>query len=149
MSKEYTPSSYYMQKATNQGKPGLYYQPPIQGKDENAKIPPAIWICDVFDVVARSRDGDSNNHGLVLEWRDLDRVLHEWVMPFELLAGDGAEIRKTLMNGGLKISVKKNAKEHLLSYLLDQKPKKKARAVFAIGWQLGGVYVLHNQIFEA
>ncbi|MEZ5450317.1 MAG: DUF927 domain-containing protein [Thiolinea sp.] len=141
---EYTPSPYYMQTG-GKGKPGLYYQPPAKkGSDGALEQPAAMWIADPFDVVARSRDGDSGNHGLVIEWQDPDRISHEWVMPFDLLAGDGVEIRKTLMNGGLRISTKKTAKEHLLNYLMEAKPKAVARAVFAIGWNQGA-YVLPHQ----
>ena len=143
----YKPASYYVLDS-GKVKHGLYYQPPVkQSKDGESEIPPATWICDPLEAVARSRDGDSNNHGLLLEWIDPDGKTHDWVMPFELLGGDGAEVRRVLMNGGLKISVKKNAKDLLLGWLLEQKPKTVARSVFAIGWQDGGVYVLHDQVF--
>lgn len=140
------PSPYYFEKDRNKARPGLYYQPPPQkkGKGEDAQVvyPNPLWISDPFDVVARTRDGDSNNHGLLLEWKDPDKQQHQWLMPFELLAGDGVEIRKILLNGGLRISTKKTAKEHLLTYLNEASPTKVARAVFAIGWQDSGVYVL-------
>lgn len=148
MTDEYKPSAYYVQNSGDD-RQGLYYQPPPQRQAKEAELvlPPPIWICGLLDVVARSRDGDSNNHGLLLEWYDPDQIKHEWVMPFELITGDGVEVRKTLMNGGLRISTKKNAKDHLLTWLSEVEPEAVVRSVFAIGWQDGGVYVLHNQVF--
>lgn len=142
---EYQPSPFYF-NLDGEGKKGLYYQPPAKkSKQGETEIPSPVWICSPFDVVARSRDTDSGNHGIILEWRDQDKVRHEWVLPFELLAGDGVEIRKFLMNGGLKISTQRHAKELLTRYLSEVTPKRVARSVFAIGWQPGCVYVLPNQ----
>lgn len=133
----------------NKGKRGLFYQPPAKpGGEGGLQESSPVWVCDPFEVVARSRDIDSGNHGLLLEWHDPDRIKHQWVMPFDLLAGDGVEIRKTLLNGGLMVSTKKHAKEHLLGYLMEAKAQVKAvaRAVFAVGWQAGGVYVLPDDV---
>lgn len=138
---KYIPSKYKM-RTTGKGKYGLIYQPPAK-KDEDGNFNPVspVWICDPFEVTARSRDIDSANHGLVLEWEDPDCILHTWVMPFDLLAGDGVEIRKVLLNGGLRISTQKSAKEHLLSYLNESMPKRTARSVFTIGWH-SDVYIM-------
>ena len=145
---EYQPSCYFMQVG-GKYKPGLYYQPPAkhQGSD-TSQVPAPLWICDPFEVVARSRDSTSNNHGLLLAWTDRDRVPHEWVMPFELLAGDGVEIRKKLLAGGLMVSTKRYSKEHLLTYLQESNANIQAtvRTVFTIGWQLGGMYVLPDEV---
>lgn len=138
---EYQPSRYKMITSGKQ-KYGLeYHPPPKKGKDDTWENQEPIWICDPFDITARSRDVDSGNHGLVLEWKDPDLIVHTWVMPFDLLAGDGVEIRKVLLNGGLRISTKKFAKEHLLSYLNEAMPKRTARSVFTIGWH-SNVYVM-------
>lgn len=147
---EYKPSHYFMQLG-GKSQPGLYYQPPAKkekGDEWQASAP--LWICDPFQVVARSRDTHSHNHGLLLTWADQDQVPHEWVMPFELLAGDGVEIRKNLLAGGLMISTKKYSKEHLLAYLQESNVHTQAtvRTVFAIGWQLNGAYVLPDEVIE-
>lgn len=145
---EYKPSHYFMQFG-DKSKQGLYYQPPAKkekGDEWQASAPQ--WICDPFEVVARSRDTHSHNHGLLLAWVDQDKVAHEWVMPFELLAGDGVEIRKNLLAGGLMISTKRYSKEHLLAYLQESNAHTQAtvRTVFAIGWQLNGAYVLPDEV---
>lgn len=126
---------------------GIYYQPPPKKQGDEWITPAPLWICEEFNVVARSRDAESGNHGLVLEWKDQDKVRHELVITFDMLTGDGVEVRKLLMNGGLRVSTKKAAKEHLLTYLNETKPKAVARSVFAIGWQSGGAYVLPKQTF--
>lgn len=129
--------------------PGVYYQPPAQRKGDDWIEPPPLWISEELTVVARSRDSDSGNHGRVLEWQDPDKVRHELVVTLDMLTGDGVELRKLLMNGGLRVSTKKAAKEQLLAYLLEANPSKVARSVFAIGWQSGGAYVLPHQTFGA
>lgn len=145
---EYQPSSYTM-KEKGKGKLGLYFQPPAKKQtNDELEAPAPLWICDPFEITARSRDMDSGNHGLVLEWQDPDVVPHQWLMPFELLAGDGVEIRKVLLHGGLRIATKKYAKEHLLSYLNEAMPRRTARSVFAIGWH-AGVYVMPQQTIGA
>lgn len=145
---EYQPSRYFVQMG-GKYKPGLYYQPPAKNQESDAsKIPAPLWICDPFEVVARSRDTNSNNHRLLLAWTDRDQVPHEWVMPFELLAGDGVEIRKKLLAGGLMVCTKRYSKEYLLTYLQESNTQIQAtvRTVFAIGWQLGGAYVLPDEV---
>jgi len=143
----YRPSPYYIVDS-GKGKHGLFYQPaPKKANEGESEMSTAIWISDPLKVVARSRDGDSNNHGLMIQWFDPDGELHEWLMPFELLSGDGAEVRKMLLSGGLKVSNRKVAKDLLLEWLLNEKPETVVRSVFAIGWQDGGVYVLHDQVF--
>lgn len=145
---EYKPSHYFMQFG-DKSKQGLYYQPPAKKeKGDEWQAPAPQWICDPFDVVARSRDTHSHNHGLLLAWVDQDKVAHEWVMPFELLAGDGVEIRKNLLAGGLMISTKKYSKEHLLAYLQESNAhtQETVRTVFAIGWQSSGAYVLPDEV---
>lgn len=127
--------------------PGIYYQPPPKKQGDEWVSPAPIWICEEFAVVARSRDAESGNHGLVLEWKDPDKIRHELVLTLDMLTGDGIEVRKLLMNGGLRISTKKAAKEYLLGYLNEAKSNKVARSVFAIGWQSGGAYVLPKQTF--
>ncbi|OQX04845.1 MAG: hypothetical protein BWK73_35120 [Thiothrix lacustris] len=127
--------------------PGIYYQPPPKKSGDDWIEPPPLWLCEEFGVVARSRDSDSGNHGRVLEWVDVDRVRHELVITLDMLTGDGVEVRKLLMNGGLRVSTKKAAKELLMQYILETNPSKVARSVFAIGWQSGGAYVLPTQTF--
>lgn len=74
-------------------KAGVYYYPPA----ENGEPKPKQWVCSPVEVVARTRDTFNLNHGRLLRWLDEDKKVHTWIMPKALLAGDGAEIRKTLL----------------------------------------------------
>ncbi len=62
-------------------------------------------------------------------------------MPQELLAGDGNEVRKTLLSMGLKIGEDRQAKDLLTRYLLSCHPIDRVRTVDRTGWH-GQFYVL-------
>lgn len=129
---------------------GVYFQPPPtakKDKDGNETSTPSapVWICSPLSVDSRVRDDQQQNHGYLLNWQDADRKPHSWVMPAELLAGDGAEVRRVLLNGGLLIATKKTAREHLLAYIQESRPDETGLVVFRTGWH-GGAYVLPDQV---
>lgn len=129
---------------------GVYFQPPATTKkdrDGNETSTPAtpVWICSPLLVSARVRDDGSQNHGYLLEWQDADRKQHSWIMPAELLAGDGAEVRRVLLNGGLMIATKKAAREHLMAFIQESRPDETGLVVFRTGWH-GGAYVLPDAV---
>lgn len=131
-------------------RPGVYFQPPPatkKDKDGNETSTPAspVWICSPLLVSARVRDDGSQNHGYLLEWQDSDRKPHSWIMPAELLAGDGAEVRRVLLNGGLLIATKKAAREHLLAFIQEEQPEDTGLVVFRTGWQ-GAAFVLPDEV---
>ena len=55
------------------------------------------WICGRLDIVARTRTQAGDSWGALLQWVDADGRSHEWAMSWALLAGDGQEIRRTLL----------------------------------------------------
>lgn len=131
-------------------RPGVYFQPPPtskKDKDGNETTAPAnpVWICSPLLVSSRVRDDGSQNHGYLLEWQDADRKPHHWIMPAELLAGDGAEVRRVLLNGGLLIATKKAAREHLLAFIQEEQPEETGLVVFRTGWQ-GAAFVLPDEV---
>lgn len=131
-------------------KAGVYYQPPpttTKDKDGNETTAPStpLWICSPLAVVARVRDEQGQNHGVLLEWEDKDDKQHRWIMPMELLAGDGAEVRRVLLSGGVKIATKKATREHLLIYIQDADPEEVALSVYRTGWQ-GKAFVLPDDV---
>lgn len=131
-------------------KPGVYFQPlPTTKKDSDGSETTApaapVWICSTLYVSARVRDDGSQNHGYLLEWQDADNKPHSWIMAADLLAGDGAEVRRVLLNGGLMISTKKAAREHLLAFIQESRPEDTGLVVFRTGWQ-GGAFVLPDQV---
>ncbi|MBM3196269.1 MAG: DUF927 domain-containing protein [Chlamydiae bacterium] len=99
------------------------------------------FICAPLNVLAYARNDRHENYSKLLEFLDPDGKLHEWLMPQELLAGDGNEIRRTLLSMGLKIGEDKRAKDLLTKYLLSCDPIDRVRTIDRTGWH-GQFYVL-------
>ena len=107
-------------------------------KDGNELSP--RWICSPLSVVAMTRDAKSGEWGRLLEWRDDDKVRHQWAMPLELLQGDGSDVRRELARLGLSIAPSKAARDLLASFLQVWPVQARARCVERLGWH-GAVYV--------
>ena len=110
------------------------------GTDKDGNELPPRWICSRLDVIAMTRDAKSGEWGRLLEWRDDDRVRHQWAMPLELLQGDGSEVRRELARLGLSIAPGKGARDLLSSFLQVWPVQARARCVERLGWH-GAVYV--------
>lgn len=93
-----------------------------------------IKICSRLDVVAYTRDDDREDWGRFLHWRDPEAHEHQWAMPMRLLAGDGAECRSHLLDGGLQIYPGRRAKEKLIEFLQTAPSEERLRCVPRIGW---------------
>lgn len=94
-------------------------------------------VCGPINIIAQTRDAFGSAWGYVAEWEDDDGQLHTWAMPKSLLAGDGAEIRATLLDGGCFVSPAKPARAKLMELLSTVKVKARARAVHSVGWTDG------------
>jgi putative DNA primase/helicase len=114
---------------------GLFWQDPSDPEK------PEIRLAGPFDVVAETRDADGAAWGVLLAWRDHDGRGHEWAMPRALLAGDGADVRRVLLDGGLYVAPGRKARDLLNSYLASVTVQRRARAVSRIGWH-GRAFVL-------
>jgi putative DNA primase/helicase len=112
---------------------GVSYQPP---PDESGDNPKPIWICSRLDITAGVRNTDNESWSRLLEFKDLDGRHHMWCMPMELLAGDGSEYRRVLLNMGLQISPGRKARDLLATYLQSVRPAVKARCAARTGWHL-------------
>lgn len=112
------------------------------GKDGNER--PPRWICSPLSVVAMTRDAKSGEWGRLLEWHDADQVLHQWVMPQELLQGDGSDVRRELARRGLSIAPAKFPRDLLAAYLQVWPVEARARCVERLGWY-GSVYVTPSE----
>ncbi len=113
-------------------------------KEKQNDLPGRSWICSPLWVTAYTRDHKNENHGRILEFWDIDRHKHQWTMPMDLLAGEGAKVLGVLLNMGLRISPKKQAKDRLLEYLALCSPVRRARCVTQCGW-FNHVFVLPSQ----
>lgn len=120
----------------------LMYLP--EAKNENDQ-PLPIFICTKLKVTAYTRDDLNNNHGLLLEFRDVDNCLHEWAMPAELLAGDGTPYRQVLLAMGLRIAPGAIARNLLTFFIQSSKTRLRARCVACTGWYKSS-FVLPDRI---
>jgi uncharacterized protein (DUF927 family) len=113
--------------------------------DKEGNPKPPVWICAPLHVLAKTRDSKSAGWGLLLEWRDADRVAHQWAMPIELLQRDGgAEARCELARQGLAIAPGRAARELFPAYLQVWPTDARARCVGRLGWH-DEVYVLPTE----
>lgn len=109
---------------------GVYYTP--EGTDDKPGTP--MRVCAPLRVTALIRDRSSENWGRVIEFNDADGVRHQWAVPMEMLATDGADMRRELSRLGLAIAPGLAAKNRLLEYLIESVPKTRARCVQQTGW---------------
>ncbi len=98
--------------------------------DENGDIA----VCDPLYIEALARDDSGNNWGRVLVWSDPDGRSHEWAMPNNMLAGDGAEYRRFLLDNGLGIRGGRKAQNALHDYIMTANPPARAVSVNLPGW---------------
>jgi len=114
------------------------------GLDKNGAEMAPTWVCSPLGVIAKTRDTKSGAWGRLLEWFDDDAVRHQWVMPLELLEGDGIDVRKELASKGLRMGASRIAKEQLAMYIKVWPVDPRARCVERLGWH-GAVYLLPTE----
>jgi putative DNA primase/helicase len=103
-----------------------------------------VPVSSRVEVVALTRDESGGEWGRLLHFRDPDGRDHEWAMPTEMLASEGAEYRARLLEQGLTIYPSREARFGLHEYLAECRPSARARAVNRIGWH-DGVFVLPDE----
>lgn len=101
---------------------------------------PEITISGPFEIKAQCRDDKGDSWGRLLRWQDADEKWHEWAMPVSQLAGDGLDVRRSLLDGGLYVSPNSKARVLLTTYLAGTHVKARARAVSSTGWY-GNIFV--------
>lgn len=117
-----------------QDEKNLFFNPP-KAKPEDA-APPPIRLGPRLDILARSRDGQSGEWGLLLAWADPDDVAHRWSMPYSMLS-DARQIWATLSAGGYIPAPGKQARAMLAQLLATVAPPARARCVPGTGWHHG------------
>jgi uncharacterized protein (DUF927 family) len=109
---------------------------------------PWLHVCGPLTVAAETRDADGRSWGVLLRWLDREGREHQWAMPRALLAGDGAELRAHLLDGGLFLGPGRKAREALMTYLGAASPGRFVRVVSRLGWHdtpAGRVFVLPDR----
>lgn len=99
------------------------------------------FICSPIEIIAKTRDGNSDTWGRLLQWRDDDSVLHTWSMPLSLLQGDAREYRRELASQGLNITTNPKQRSYLDAYIQKYPIHKRALCVDKLGWH-GEQYIL-------
>ncbi len=95
---------------------------------------PPIVVSGKFEVLAESRDDQSQSWGVLLRWHDPDGRPQEWLMPRRMLAGDGTEIRGEMLSRGLYLGNGDGAKRRLMDFLAGVHVEARARVVSTTGW---------------
>ena len=103
-------------------------------------------ICSRLEVLALARGFEGENWGRLIRVIDRDGVVHDWVMPMEMMASDGTEIRARLLNMGLEIEPTARARQYLSRFIQLAHPTTKVRSVDRLGWH-DGVFVFPDQSF--
>lgn len=109
---------------------GLYWCDPEGAAND-------LFLAGPFRILAETRDKQNYSWGLLLQWKDHDGREKIWSMPKALLAGDGSEVRRVLIDGGLEVASGAKARGLLTNYLVSQRSENRARAVPATGWHNG------------
>jgi uncharacterized protein (DUF927 family) len=109
---------------------------------------PPMQIAGHFDILAETRDGEGGSWGLLLHWKDHDGREHRYALPRAMLAGDGSEARRALLDGGMFIAPSAKARTQFNSFLLQVRSPNRARATQRVGWH-GNSFVLPDDCFGA
>ncbi|GAC22511.1 hypothetical protein GMES_0201 [Paraglaciecola mesophila KMM 241] len=104
----------------------------------------ANLICSPLKIKARTVDagGTGQNWGLLVEFNDYDGLEKSWNIPMKLFATDnGTDIRKGLLDRGLRIEANRDSGRKVLQYLQASEPANRVGLVSKLGWH-GEVFVL-------
>jgi putative DNA primase/helicase len=74
---------------------------------------PEILLAGPFEIMAETRDAEGNSWGVLLKWMDHDGREHRHALPRASLAGDGADARRILLDGGLFLAPSRKAREQI------------------------------------
>lgn len=105
------------------------------------------WICPYLKVTHQVSDKKDGGWSKVFTFYDPKGHLKTVVIPNEMLAGDGKELRVKLAEAGFSILPDPDYREEFNKYIHFSTPKNFATSVKKIGWFDEGVYVLPDKIY--
>ena len=105
-------------------------------------------ICGYLVVTYKIATGRNNKASRLLEFIDTSRQHKKIIIPMSSLGGDGTELQKILLDEGLYMSLAKDSKSQLLTYINQFNTKKTALLVNQIGWHQDR-YVLPQHTYAA
>lgn len=106
---------------------------------KNQKSSAFSWICSFIEVLAYTRDMNSENWGRRIKFSDLDGHIHTLTISMDMLSGDCIELFKLLGSHGLLITPEPFLKKKLIEYLQNTQLTKSVTSTNKIGW--------HNSCF--
>jgi putative DNA primase/helicase len=124
-------------------RPGVHHCGMTEAKGDNDPSPVNIWICSPIRIEAVTFDGQENNFGRLLRFRNSIGHWREWAMPMELLRGGGDEMRGELLAMGVHIDPQQH--RLLTRYLQSETPKRRVHCALQVGWT-GKSFVLPDQV---
>lgn len=101
-------------------------------------------VCDRLDVLALARDANDRGGSLLLEFVTRFGSTRRWLMPLQMLAGDGVAYRSELQDMGFRTPIDANRRRWLSEYLQTREPEDLVRLVDCVGWS-GRSYVLPRE----
>ena len=129
---------------TGKLRPGVWLFGIKQGR--KAEDPPTLtqqWVCSPLYIDAVTFDGQSNNFGRLLSFKNTIGAWREWAMPIDLLRGLGDEMRGELLAMGVEINPL--SKTLLGQYLQSVHPETRVRCALQVGW-CGDSFVLPHEV---
>ncbi|MDU8357261.1 DUF927 domain-containing protein [Pseudomonas syringae group sp. J309-1] len=119
-------------------------------------------VCSPLEILARTRDAQGHNWGLLVEFDDPDGAKKRWNIPARTMTGDfGKDVLGPLVDMGLRLAGSRsgrNARNDLQSYLGGFDSAQRARLVTRLGWhdsafllpeQQVGSHTEHLHFYEA
>jgi putative DNA primase/helicase len=134
----------WVEHQTGKLRPGVWFFGVKQGrKAEDPAILTQQWVCSPLYIDAVTEDGQDNNFGRLLRFRNTLGRWREWAMPMELLRGLGDEMRGELLAMGVEIDPR--SKTLLGQYLQSVHPRERVHCALQVGW-CGDSFVLPDQV---
>jgi putative DNA primase/helicase len=119
--------------------PGLYFHGIRDTTETDTRI------CSPLEVVAATCDEHGQNHGILLQFKPFNTdTWCQWAAPMAMLAGDGADLRATLLSMGVRIPHKQ--RQALMDYLMGSGPERQAIAATRTGWHGPELFVMPHRI---
>ena len=125
-------------------RPGVYFCGMTEAKKDTPAMPFDLWFCSPLHIDAVTFDGQANNFGRLLRFKNSLGRWREWAMPMELLRGAGDELRGELLAMGVELDPVK-ARQQLPAYLQREHPKRQMHCALQVGWA-GKSFVLPDQV---
>ena len=117
-------------------------------RDVGDEDKPEVLLTSPFEVLAETRDAEGGSWGVLLRWEDHDGREHRHALPRSSLAGDGADARRVLLDGGLFLTPSRKGRELLNALLVAVRSPARVTATSRIGWH-GAAFVLPDESFGA